>query len=818
MRIVLKRWLAVVLALPVLIVPLHAQISVSSLYLARQLQVFNPKREFRAAWVACVVNLDWPSAPGLSSSTQQSQIITLLDGLKAAGMNAVIFQVRVECDAFYNSSIEPWSYWLTGNQGSPPNPFYDPLEFIVTETHKRGMELHAWFNPYRAVRQVSGSYAQAPSHVTNLHPDWVMTFGSTKILDPGIPAVRAYVTSVIMDVVRRYDIDGVHWDDYFYPYPVSGVSIADSATYANNNPDGLAIADWRRKNVHLLVNMVSDSIRAVKPFVKFGISPFGIWREGYPSVCIGTLSAYDDIYCDAITWLEKGWIDYITPQIYWAIGSSTTSSHPNNTDYARIMQWWADSAAANGRFLIPGHAPYRMTDGSNWTANEVPTQIQLNRSYGNVWGSVFFRANDGVLDNPKGFEDSLKHDYYQWPALIPSMPWKDQVPPLVPQNIRYERVAGTGPAMLRWDPPAPAADGDTASRYVVYRFDHGNVSPSDIADPKNILSVEGASSSSPPNQSNSSPSYFVVTALDRNYNESSAPSSFLVLPPTPPVLAGPPNASSTVPLNPLLTWFAPPTGSSYQVQVATDSTFVTGLKMNDGGVSDTSRVVPGLQGQTLYYWRVSASNAGGTGSFSPLENFTTGFPTTVLLSEPASASPSVSVTPTFMWFASKSATSYRLQVSPSVTFSPLAVDSTVASDTLLTLTHSLQGTTIYNWRVEAVNAVGPGEWSDVWRFRTETPSSVVQTETTPSEFRLRQSYPNPFNPATTIEFSIPEEARVFLAVYDLLGRQIRVLVNGTMNAGTYRIVFDGSELPSGVYFYRIIAGGHVETKRMQLIR
>ncbi len=262
----------------------------------------HPKREFRGAWIATVLNLDWPSSPFLTTDQQKQHLIDILDGLKAAGINAVIFQIRSECDAMYSSDIEPWSYWLTGQQGKAPNPFYDPLQFAVEEVHKRGMEIHAWFNPYQADRNTT-DYPVAPNHVTVLHPDWLIRFGTKIILDPGLPMVRDYVTSVIMDIIKRYDIDGVHFDDFFYPY--EGITNEDDATFAHYSRGFTNRGNWRRDNVNIFIKEVHDSIQAVKPFIKFGISPFGIWKNGVPPGTTG-LDAYSEIYCDPMAWLHQG--------------------------------------------------------------------------------------------------------------------------------------------------------------------------------------------------------------------------------------------------------------------------------------------------------------------------------------------------------------------------------------------------------------------------------------------------------------------------------------------------------------------------------
>ena len=262
------------------------------------------KREFRGAWIASVTNLDWPTSPGASPEAQRAELVTLLDDLQSYGINAVVFQIRPECDALYDSPLEPWSYYLTGRQGAAPAPYYDPLRFAIEEAHKRGMELHAWFNPYRAVRLV-GSFPLSNKHVSLQHPDWLITIGSFRFLELGLPMVRDYVTRVVMDVVRRYDMDGIHFDDYFYPYPPNGIANEDQKTFQQYSRGIANIKDWRRDNVHQLIKGLHDSLQVVKPSLKFGMSPFGIWKNGVPSGIIG-LFAYDEIYCDAITWLEQG--------------------------------------------------------------------------------------------------------------------------------------------------------------------------------------------------------------------------------------------------------------------------------------------------------------------------------------------------------------------------------------------------------------------------------------------------------------------------------------------------------------------------------
>ena len=308
-------------------------------------QSIPPKRELRGDWIATVTNIDWPNST--IPETQRQQLITLLNGLKDININAIMFQIRPECDALYQSNIEPWSRWLTGSQGTPPSPFYDPLEFAIDEAHKRGMELHAWFNPYRAERSV-GNYPLSPMHVINQHPDWILQVGNVKFLNPGLQEVRDYVTSVFMDVARRYDVDGIHIDDYFY---VEGITNQDAATFINYPRGFTNLGDWRRDNVNILIKEINDSLMSVKPWIKWGVSPRGIWRDGVPPGIIGN-DNYSTIYCDAMAWLHDKSIDYINPQLYWTFGGGQ--------DYAKLMPWWADSAGANDRHMYVGHAVYRI--------------------------------------------------------------------------------------------------------------------------------------------------------------------------------------------------------------------------------------------------------------------------------------------------------------------------------------------------------------------------------------------------------------------------------------------------------------------------
>ena len=372
--------------------------------------------EFRGVWVATVENIDWPSKRGLSNQTQKEEFITLLDRHQKNGMNAIIMQVRPSGDAFYPSTLEPWSEYLMGTQGLPPSPFYDPLAFMINETHKRGMEFHAWINPYRAVFNVKRS-SVAPSHISKIHPEWFLTYGDKKYFNPGLPQVWQHTNRIVRDLVSRYDIDAIHMDDYFYPYRIAGKEFPDEKAYQQNKR-GLSKEDWRRSNCDTIVKQLYASIHQIKPGVQFGISPFGIWRnkskDPRGSDTKGGQTNYDDLYADILLWLEKGWVDYIAPQIYWEHG------HPL-ANYDTIIDWWDQNSY--GKNLYIGHGIYKAGTNAAWKdKNELPYQIKRVRGLKNTSGSAYY-SSTSFKNNTNNWNDSLQQNYYQKPALIPTMPW-----------------------------------------------------------------------------------------------------------------------------------------------------------------------------------------------------------------------------------------------------------------------------------------------------------------------------------------------------------------------------------------------------------
>ncbi|MGO8931348.1 MAG: glycoside hydrolase family 10 protein [Limisphaerales bacterium] len=384
-----------------------------------------PVREFRAAWVATVANIDWPSSRTLSTQEQKGELLALLDRAAQLKLNAVIFQVRPACDAMYSSRIEPWSEYLTGTMGKAPEPFYDPLAFAVEQAHKRGLELHAWFNPYRARLRAANS-PTAANHISRTRPQLVRQYGEFLWLDPGEKDVQDYSLSVVMDVVRRYDVDGVHFDDYFYPYKASDgagneLDFPDDSSWRRFGTAGkLNRDDWRRENVNLFIQRVYKSIKAAKPWVKFGISPFGIWRPKNPQPIKG-LDAYTKLYADSRKWLANGWVDYFAPQLYWAIG-------PPDQSFPVLLRWWA-TQNSKGRVLCAGVDSTQV--GRSWGPQEIVNQIRLVRSQSGASGHVHWSMKS--LMHNSALDEVLTQEVYQQPALMPPSPWLGRARPTKPK-------------------------------------------------------------------------------------------------------------------------------------------------------------------------------------------------------------------------------------------------------------------------------------------------------------------------------------------------------------------------------------------------
>jgi uncharacterized lipoprotein YddW (UPF0748 family) len=483
--------------------------------LRRNNQHVSPKRELRAVWIATVENIDWPSNRNLSPDQQRQEFIALIEAHKRTGINAVFVQVRAAADAFYGKGSEPWSEWLTGKQGKAPEPYYDPMEFMIEQCHARGIEFHAWLNLNRVANKSSKTVAA--NNVGKLHPDWVLSYDTYKLFNFGLPEVRDYITETTLNIVRNYDVDGIHFDDYFYPYTVAGQTLKDDDAYRQYGQQ-FDKNNWRRNNIDVLIKQIADGIVATKPYVKFGISPFGVWRnkkdDPTGSDTQAGQTSYDNLYADTKKWTKAGWIDYMMPQIYF-------STQFDKVPFKTLTNWWLNNR--NGRHLYIGQGAYRVGDPKQndpaWgDVSEMSNQMRFLRTQPGVSGSVFF-SSKSLINNKLGFTDSLKAKFYQYPALPPTMTWKDNVPPLPPQNLQVEDSRQN--VTLTWTASPTAKDGEKAHYYAVYRFDDDEAI--DINDPRYFLAFCYNTTTMTDRSAQKNKGYvYVVTALDRLHNESQA--------------------------------------------------------------------------------------------------------------------------------------------------------------------------------------------------------------------------------------------------------------------------------------------------------
>ncbi len=464
------------------------------------------KREFRGAWIQCVNG----QFQGMGTEQMQKTLAYQLDELQKMGANAIIFQVRPECDALYQSSIEPWSRFLTGQQGRPPKPYWDPLQWMITECHKRSMELHAWINPYRA--KTKGTTQVAITHVTAKHPERCMAYDDLILLNPGIPENRDYICEVARDIVTRYDVDGIHMDDYFYPYPVAGQKIMDDEQYRLYNNGITDRGDWRRHNVNTFIKQFYETVHQAKPWVKVGISPFGIYRNKR-SADIGSetngLQNYDDLYADVLLWVNNGWLDYCVPQIYWEIGNRAA-------DYATLIRWWDRYCGNRPLYIgediertVKNKDPEDPRRNQQWAKHQLYTQMK------NVKGTVLWYAKAAV-DNTGNYATTLQQNYWRYPALQPQMTYIDKKAPGKPRKVKP--IMTNDGLVLFWTAPKSKKWGDEAVKYVVYRFARGE--KENTNNPSHIVAITPNTFIKLPYIRGNNKYTYIVTALDRMNNES----------------------------------------------------------------------------------------------------------------------------------------------------------------------------------------------------------------------------------------------------------------------------------------------------------
>ncbi|MDO4165189.1 MAG: family 10 glycosylhydrolase [Bacteroides sp.] len=474
-----------------------------------------PKREFRAAWIQAVNG----QFKGVPTDQVKQSLVSQLNSLREAGINAIIFQVRPEGDALYESNLEPWSRYLSGVQGQAPTPYWDPMQFMIDECHKRGMEFHAWINPYRVKTSLKNQLA--PNHVYNIHPEWFVTYGDQLYFDPALPESRHHICMVVTDIVSRYDIDAIHMDDYFYPYPIAGKDFPDDASFARYGGGFSDRGDWRRSNVNLLIKKLHETIREVKPWVKFGISPFGIYRND-SSDPLGSrtrgLQNYDDLYADVLLWAREGWIDYNIPQIYWQIG------HPV-ADYETLVRWWATHT--ENRPLFIGQSvmnTVQNADPQNPSSHQLRAKMRLQRAYQTIGGSCQWYAA-AVVDNPGNYRDALIAEYHKYPALPPVFDFIDDK---APGKVRKLKPVWTADGyLLFWTQPKYKTEMDRAVQFVVYRF--SDKEEVNIDDPSHIVAITRDNFYKLPYEDGKTKYRYVVTALDRLQNESKSVSKTIKL-------------------------------------------------------------------------------------------------------------------------------------------------------------------------------------------------------------------------------------------------------------------------------------------------
>ena len=464
------------------------------------------KREMRGAWIQCVNG----QFQGMGTQKMQQTLSYQLDELQKDGVNVIIFQVRPECDALYESSIEPWSRFLTGQQGKAPSPYWDPLQWMIEQCHARGMELHAWINPYRA--RTKTTTVLASSHIKVRKPQNCFEYDGLTILNPGLPENRDYICEVARDIVTRYDVDGIHMDDYFYPYPAAGQVIPDDAQYRQYSNGIKDRGDWRRYNVNLFIEQFYKTVHETKPWVKVGISPFGIYRNKKSSP-IGSntngLQNYDDLYADILLWVNNGWLDYCVPQVYWEIGNKAA-------DYDTLIRWW--NQYASKRPLIIGEDVERtvkFADPKNPASHQQAAKMQLHQQLPGVKGSVLWYAKAAV-DNVGNYGTMLRDYYWRYPALQPAMPFIDGK---APKKVKGLKPVWTSDGyLLFWTAPKGKGWKDEAVKYVVYRF--GAKDKVNTVDPTKIVAITAQPFLKLPYEDGKMKYTYVVTALDRLQNES----------------------------------------------------------------------------------------------------------------------------------------------------------------------------------------------------------------------------------------------------------------------------------------------------------
>lgn len=745
-------------------------VALISVFLGKGIGQIEPKHEVRSTWVATVSNIDWPkNADRNNPDAQKAELIRMLDLYKSINLNAIFLQVRPECDAFYNSAYEPWSRYLTYAQGDDPG--YDPLQFAIDEAHKRGIEVHAWLNPYRINASTSdgGDYYHS-THIYSEHPEWAIEYSSgKKILNPGRPEVMSYIGSVVRDIVSKYNVDGVHFDDYFYSYDgtPSDLDATEYAAYGGS----MNLADWRRDNINRMIDTVYKVIQEENPTVRFGVSPFGIYKNGVPSGIAG-LDAYSTIYCDPLAWLSDGNVDYISPQLYWPTGGAQ--------DFETLANWWSDQVYANNRHLYTGNGTYRLSINpglmfaseqtndlhenksyfdtfnntstnidnnlsmaemfstsdpvADWTLGQIGLQIDIVRSNAdkNGLGNVYFSAKD--FDRVNGLANYMVDNKYTHPALFPEMTWKNPPIPERPANLREEIIDTEN--YLIWDYTLVNAN----DRFAIYTSDILTDSLEIIADPSNLKEIKFENQIRLADLSFTNTTTIVVTTVSA-YGKESIPAKHSIDNDVPSIISQSPADGATVHKTEVFSWDSDSANALFQLQIASNSSFSNPI-VSSAWSAFKEQSISGLEldGESTYFWRVRAK-ASATGSYSSARSFITGYPTNPEITAPANLSQNISTTPRIYWNGSGTADSILVQISKSSSFSSLVTEEKFdASKEYGIITTELEKATNYYLRIAASNEYGNSSFSGFNTFRTTAGEIPFVNALSPQEAAVVASF------------------------------------------------------------------------------
>lgn len=763
-----------------------------------------PERELRAVWLTSVHNIDWPHSTAVSATNQQNRLRNILNTLQETNINAVFFQVRPNADALYNSAYEPWSQWITGSRGQDPG--YDPLAFVIQEAHKRGIEVHAWLNPYR-FENTAGQYSNSPGNYSQTHPELIITHNNRTYFDPGNPATTELIKDIITDLLSKYPLDGIVFDDYFYP---SGITLAADQNTFNSWGTMEFVGEWyneltrgnfRRASVNNMIKEVFNTIKAIDPGVVFGVSPFGIystqasaathWGTTLPGGITGW-DAYNAIFCDPLAWLHDGTVDYISPQLYWQIGGAQ--------DFSTLTMWWGNEAKRRGLHSYPSLGSYRLYEsGYNWPVTEIENQIIANRhNPNNLAHGVVFYNTSGLINPSKNLAGHLAQTVFAEPSIFPELPWIAPIQPGAPQ-ISEMGAVGEDLNVL-----AANIINSPTSKFLIYGWE--NAPSKDLPDNADYMQTIFGKDFSLFYPGNNQ--YFAVAEVMPNReigNLSAVYSHEFLAPSTILTPAGNPTLCDMF----TFSWSEVPQSIHYQLLISNRQNPSLVVYTSPQITATTYDLPSGiLPGQQNYVFRVRATSPGGV-SWSAPGSFFTGYPIATTLNAPGNGATNVNLTTTFQWNNVSGAQSYHLQVATDASFSSqsLVIDQQPINANILSV-QLQQHNTQHFARVRVKDTCGYSAWSAVNSFTTaqgtsvdEIPVKVLQAFPNPAYDQCRVHYPSEIGERQIRWFGINgqlvfQEQRKDIATHDL---------------------FDISHLPAGFYTVQILTR-HNQTFVMKVLK